>query len=479
MTLRLVIEHSGHPQSKSEFVHQGGDISIGRGTECDWQIDDPEMFISRKHCIVTVRDGTYAITDSSRGGVFLDGAAAPLGAGNSARLEHGTRIRLGDIVLRVEIAAPEPAKVGQVAASDKPTLGLKDDDFFARKGDPFTQPKRPATLPEEFDTGRITRSGADRTQERPALKPLVDDPFLMDPLRPLLRPAVGKNGVETDTQSRKAASSESAVAGSPDSRSNFAPPRTEPPRSVGDGTPAPKEPASAMLEQPQANAGPSQDGAKHFHRDPVDLPTETATTPAFSDGDSDAVRVAFFRGLGLDPAAFPPDGPTVQEMEALGRRFRLMADGLVHLLRMRTKEKGSVRVAQTVIGNSDVNPLKFLATSDDALGALVTPRGKGYLPPDEAITAAYRDLSDHQVRTWIALQSALRGIIDRFDPLAFEQEADAAGTLKAIFSGGRAATLWQLYSARYREIAKAAEDRFLGEVGADFRDAYEGRRRGE
>ena len=32
-------------------------------------------------------------------------------------------------------------------------------------------------------------------------------------------------------------------------------------------------------------------------------------------------------------------------------------------------------------------------------------------------------------------------------------------------------------SDRTREIARAAEDRFLGEVGADFRDAYEDERR--
>ena len=32
------------------------------------------------------------------------------------------------------------------------------------------------------------------------------------------------------------------------------------------------------------------------------------------------------------------------------------------------------------------------------------------------------------------------------------------------------------YTERYKDIARAAEDRFLGEVGADFRDAYEGNR---
>ena len=59
MSLRLVIEHSPCPQPQTERVHLGGDLSIGRGADCDWQIDDPEMYVSRRHCIVTVRDGRY------------------------------------------------------------------------------------------------------------------------------------------------------------------------------------------------------------------------------------------------------------------------------------------------------------------------------------------------------------------------------------------------------------------------------------
>ncbi|MDH5531709.1 MAG: type VI secretion system-associated FHA domain protein TagH, partial [Paracoccaceae bacterium] len=88
-----------------------------------------------------------------------------------------------------------------------------------------------------------------------------------------------------------------------------------------------------------------------------------------------------------------------------------------------------------------------------------------------------QDLNDHQMRTWAALQTALRQMIDRFDPAQFETEVDAAGLTKTLLAGGRNARLWQLYSERYREIAISAEDRFLGAVGADFRDAYEGNRR--
>ena len=166
-------------------------------------------------------------------------------------------------------------------------------------------------------------------------------------------------------------------------------------------------------------------------------------------------------------------------MEALGLRFRLLANGLVHQLHTRAREKNSVRVAQTVIGSADVNPLKFLVTPEEALAALVSPRGKGYPGPEDAINAAFRDLSDHQMRTWTALQSSLRRMIDRFDPAAFEAEVEEVGLVKSMISGSRSARLWQLYEERYRDIAKSAEDRFLGDVGADFREAYEGKRRAE
>ena len=100
-----------------------------------------------------------------------------------------------------------------------------------------------------------------------------------------------------------------------------------------------------------------------------------------------------------------------------------------------------------------------------------------YLDADAAIASAGRDLADHQLRSWSGLQAALRRMIARFDPEEVERELEAAGRLRAILAGGRSALLWQLYRERYKAIAKAAEDRFLGAVGNDFRDAYEGQGR--
>lgn len=428
MTVRLVIEHSPHPQPQPEMRHAGGDLTIGRGAECDWQIVDPDMFVSRRHCVVSLRDGRCEVTDASRGGLFVDGADTPLGAGNSARLDTGSRLRLGDIVIRVEIA--EGAGQGRpppVAAAGAGAGGFGGDDFFARPAPPpSAPPPRPAGLPDPFETAGAGR-GADEMPSPPAPAPTFDDPFTLDPL-----PA-------------QAAATHDQPAGFLDD------PAPTP-------TPAP---------QPEATPAPAP-----IRAEPA--PRRSHPEPSTPAGDrDDAAREAFLRGLGLDPA----DLAAADDMEAVGRRFRLLVEGLQQLLRTRAREKGSARVAQTVIGSADVNPLKFLATTDEVLAALLRARGRGYLEPDAAIAAAFRDLGDHQLRTWTALQAALRRMIDRFDPAAFEREVEKAGRMQALLAGGRSAKLWDLYVERYRTIAAAAEERFLGEVGADFRDAYEGRRR--
>ena len=69
--------------------------------------------------------------------------------------------------------------------------------------------------------------------------------------------------------------------------------------------------------------------------------------------------------------------------------------------------------------------------------------------------------------------ATLRRMIDRFDPAAIEEELKSNSAIGNLLSGGRNAKLWELYQKRHRDIAQSAESSFLGEIGADFRDAYE------
>jgi type VI secretion system protein ImpI len=298
-----------------------------------------------------------------------------------------------------------------IASRRHAPAALDRDDFFA-PAPPEPEPPRPASLPDPFDA---SQPGAYLPPERQA-PPTFDDPFTLDPV-PTPRPG-------------------------PEAGTDF--------DFVWD--------RSAIPVQPQPPPPP----------DPVPQPrAETGRPP-----DDAALRNAFLAGLGLDPAEFPNPDP-VAEMEAFGRAHRLMVEGLMHLLRKRAQEKSNARLAQTVIGGTEVNPLKFMPDAEAALATMLAPRSPGFLPAEDAVAAAIRDLAEHHVAAWRGVQAALRRMIDRFDPAALEKELEQLSALQTLLAGGRRAKLWELYAERYREIARSAESRFLGEVGADFRDAYE------
>ncbi|KGJ01801.1 FHA domain-containing protein, partial [Paracoccus versutus] len=105
MTLRLTVLTSPVPQPRPELRLEGGRAVLGREPGCDWQIDDPEMFVSRRHCIVEATAEGWTVTDTSSGGLFIDAAAEPLGPGRSAALCDGMRLRLGDVTLGVAVEA--------------------------------------------------------------------------------------------------------------------------------------------------------------------------------------------------------------------------------------------------------------------------------------------------------------------------------------------------------------------------------------
>src|SRR5690606_2589502 len=229
------------------------------------------------------------------------------------------------------------------------------------------------------------------------------------------------------------------------------PPPAAPPAAPAEAAPPLADPFADLPPPPPAAPPPPPSPAA----DPFVAPPPGAA-PAAANPDALA---ALLKGMGIAPP--PGFSGTPEEMEAIGRRYRALAEGMVQLLRMRAQEKGAARVAQTVIGAANVNPLKFLAGVDEVVLALVAAKGPGYLDPDAAIAASVGDLMDHHKRSWSGLQASLRRMVDRFDPALFETEVEDVGMLKALVAGSRPARLWQLYSDRYREIAKAAEDRFL------------------
>ena len=492
MSLRFVIETSPVPQATTERTFTGGQLSIGRSADADWQFDDPNTFISRRHCVISEEDGQIVATDASSGGLFVDNAANPVGLGNSVPLVAGMRLHLGDFTLRVEAASGAQAATAQVSTA--PT----GRSFFPAEEVDDTPPpapvERPSDLPDPFGLRRDTQSKARHTEVDRTPRPLdQSDPFGLD-----LRKSPAEPVHETDAQPRERTaggyfgetSKDQPVQAqpAPDQQALEKPEidadifgkwNVDPSPEPIDVTSPAEPPVRAAPDAPTASASvrptTSQASDVTAALPPLSEPVQTRPAPAELSRDDTDIRDALLRGMGLDPAQVACDDP-VAEMEQLGRCMRNLVEGVMLLLRTRAQEKQKVRVAQTIIASSDVNPLKFLATPEDALGALMRPRGKGYLAPDAAVEGAFRDLADHQVRTWAALQVALRRMVDKFDPSEIEKEMEDVGMLEALVAGGRSAKLWQIYEEKYRDIAETAEKQFLGDVGVDFRDAYENRR---
>lgn len=176
MKVRLVVETAPLAQAVTEYIFTGGRVVIGRGDDADWTLNDPDMFVSRQHCILTEKDGQMLATDASSGGLFIDNAANPVGTGNAVVIEPGMRLRMGDVVLRVEDAAApvsEPAPSGQT--------GRMVFDFGSKPDEPPSEPiERPASLPDPFGLSGGGRNYERRRDPKPS-KPLdQDDDFALD-----------------------------------------------------------------------------------------------------------------------------------------------------------------------------------------------------------------------------------------------------------------------------------------------------------
>ncbi|MER8561752.1 type VI secretion system-associated FHA domain protein TagH [Mesorhizobium sp. M0578] len=490
MSLLLTLEQGPRTQAVRQARLDEGELVIGRSPDAGWQIDDPDMFVSRAHCRITGgRDG-YFVTDTSSSGLFIDDSDRPLGAGKSTRLRNGMRLRLGDYIVYVDLQTSSPQATSAAAAASVPErsrpasrapVSIGRDDFFSAAMEEEPQRPRPAELPNPFE--QPIPGAFERANSRQRSSPAFDDPFSLDPVStPLSKSAdaylepdstpshAGPFGL--DPMSSPKGATEPATAKLPEFNDDF-----------GFGPAAAPSPGrdAGSTGQRERDAHPLQSG------NPLEVPVGAANAhppmragaaasparqpPARQHADM-ALRTAFLRGMGVAEADFP-GRDAVAEMEKFGREYRLMMEGLMQLLRKRAEEKGNARVAQTMVGASEVNPLKFLPTVDDAIVTLIAERSPGFLAGEAAIADAVRDLAQHHVRAWRGVQAALRRMVDRFEPAAIEEELKSSSAIGTLLSGGRGAKLWELYQKRHREIAESAEKSFLGEIGADFRDAYE------
>jgi type VI secretion system protein len=179
---------------------------------------------------------------------------------------------------------------------------------------------------------------------------------------------------------------------------------------------------------------------------------------------------ALLRGAGVPDLRL--SGDPVASMEAAGAVFRAMVEGLREVLMSRAAIKGELRVEQTMLRSRDNNALKFSVTVEEAVAALLLPSRPGYKAPLAAVQEAARDIQSHEMAVMAGVQTALIGLLKRFDPATLEARL-SPGRLDSFLPGARKARIWELFCDTYKDIAREAEDDFQSVFGREFAKAYD------
>jgi type VI secretion system FHA domain protein len=362
LRLRVVSEHAialGDRSTKVFGVHGG---TIGRATDNEWILPDPERYLSGKHARVDFRSGTYVLVDTSSNGTYVNGAQVPLGKYHDYQLKDGDYVRLGEYELLVSID--------------------KSNDF----------------PPEESAIVAYDGQSASSSVKKSTANDLGADLDLSQLLEPsdLL---AGDSGVRPR-----------------DAYGQAVPGRAEPPMQTradleadAAGTPwhMMTRPLKVEGARPEASA----------------MPAPRSQNPVLFDGDFDVGLTAFCRGAGIDPLTISVEARAAA-LQLAGQLMREAVLGLMDLNQSRNEFRNRFRIPQPV-NDGPESPLSFSRGVDEALVRLLTTVSTR-AGSVEAIRQNFRELKAHNTATLAATRAAFEEFLGRVDPKELEERFERA-----------------------------------------------------
>jgi len=518
MIMIKAVSFNGQPIAAAlgaEFGEEGG--VIGRGAGNALVLPDPERFVSRAHASIAFRAGAYVIRDlSSASPVYVNGI--PLGNGREANLAYGDELRIGAYALQVMPSDSPQASPGSVL--QEPEARVRGQGGIPEDFDPFSD-LSPAREPAAAQALRSSQGEDIRLGLEPASSsdidqlfglgagiggglfpdghPLAEQPADARYLDPLLAwgaatpPQPGANSQRDDAPEIHAAfvpppvpvgneqKARQDIQGGPASqRQGPARVPADPTAMVvswdaGNEQEAGGIKTMVMRSPSKPHAGRASEAAKPAAETAVPAPEVAlplaAAGPANRDGEAALLR-AFLEGAGV-PDLEMGAALTPEMMAMFGQLLRESTKGTLDLLMARALTKKEMHAQMTVIAMRENNPLKFSPNVEVALHSLLAPRGKGFMPPLQAMKDAYDDLRAHQFGVMAGMRAALARVLHRFNPEQLEERLTDRTLADTLLPAHRKARLWAQYLALYNDITKEAEDDFQTWFGREFLNAYE------
>jgi len=204
---------------------------------------------------------------------------------------------------------------------------------------------------------------------------------------------------------------------------------------------------------------------------PAVPPAPESSAAGGAAGNADLLR-RFAHGAGISEDVVGWRDPE-EFAELLGMLMRIIAADLKQLLAARAESKRLARSThQTMVQALDNNPLKFSPTPEDALRLMFGRPTGGYLDARRTLEQSFRELKVHQVKTYAAMQAALRLVVEDLDPQAIDESAGADKGLGALV-GSRKARLWDAYLARWNAKTAPHEDGLVDAFMLYFAECYD------
>jgi type VI secretion system protein len=200
-------------------------------------------------------------------------------------------------------------------------------------------------------------------------------------------------------------------------------------------------------------------------------PLEPAVAVRGETTRADALA-AFLAGAGLDRTRLSGADPDAC-LRAAGEAYRIAVEGIREILASRTQLKDEFRIEKTRIGASGNNPLKFSASTDEALLAMIAASRPGFTSAPAAMREALQDIKGHEMALIAAIQVALTRLLEQIDPEKLKARLEKRSLLDGLVPGARKARTWEIYETMHAEIARELAEDFQGTFGKAFADAYE------
>jgi type VI secretion system protein len=420
LRLRVVSDHASRlgEQSTRVFGVHGG--TVGRSTDNEWILPDPERYLSGKHARVDFRAGNYILVDTSSNGTYINGAQVPLGKYHDYQLKDGDYIRLGEYELLVSID--------------------KSNDF---------PPEESAIVAYDGQSpsSAVKKSTADDLGADLDLSELLEPSDLLS----------GDSGVRPRDAYGQALSGRSGPPSQPSLEAEV----------DASGTPW------HMMTRPLKVEGTKGEGARAEGSAGSAIPAARGSNPVLFDGDFDVGLTAFCRGAGIDPQNLTSEARGAA-LQLAGQLLREAVLGLMDLNQNRNEFRNRFRISPPA-NDGPESPLNFSRGVDEALVRLLTTLSTR-AGSVEAIRQNFRELKAQNTASLTATRAAFEEFLGRVDPKELEERFERA-TKRGVFGSANKSKYWDLYAEMFPGLVQRPADGFPHLFTETFAKAYEAKLR--